>query len=297
MAKAEAREIGTEMGYRTEYVTVKGARMAYVAAGEGEPILFLHGTPTSKYLWRNVLPWLEGLGRVIAPDLIGMGESDKPALTYRFHDHYAYLCGFIEALGLDKMTLVVHDWGSGLGFKFAAEHAERIKGIAFMEALVKPMVWSDFPVQFRLGFRLMRMPVIGWLMVSVGNVFVKQILPAAIVRPLRDEEKAVYARPYPTIESRKAVRMWPCEIPINGKPADMQAVVAEYSRWLQETDVPKLFFYATPGAIINEKDVAWVEANLSNLTSYHMGEGVHFVQEDNPHFIGEKLAEWYEGLG
>lgn len=290
-------EISTKMPYQTKFVTVKGSKMAYVEAGQGDPILFLHGNPTSKYLWRNIMPWLENQGRVIAPDLIGMGESDKPDLAYRYKDHYEYLNGFIDALGLtNNITLVIHDWGSGLGFNFAAQNPDRIKGIAFMEALVKPRLWSDFPADFRFGFRLMRTPGIGWLMVSVGNAFIKQMLPQAIVRKLSEEEMAVYSTPYPTVGSRKPLLQWPREVPIDGQPADVHAIIDNYSRWLQQTDIPKLFFYSSPGAIIDAEVTAWIKESFPNLTSFDMGPGIHFVQEDNPHFIGEKLAEWQAQL-
>ena len=288
----EMREISAEMPYDTRFVTVRGSKMAYVEAGEGDPILFLHGNPTSKYLWRNIMPYLEAQGRVIAPDLIGMGESDKPAIQYSYHDHYAYLEGFIDALSLDNITLVIHDWGSGLGFNFAAQNPERIKGIAFMEALVKPRSWDDFPADFKTAFKLMRTPFIGWLMVNVGNVFIKQMLPGAIVRQLTKEEQAVYSAPFPTIASRKPLLEFPRAVPIDGQPADVYKIIESYSRWLQQTDVPKLFFYASPGGIIDQEIASWVKENFSNLTSYDMGAGIHFVQEDNPHFIGEKLSEW-----
>ncbi len=289
-------DISPDMPYKTQFITVKGSKMAYVEAGEGDPILFLHGNPTSKYLWRNVMPHLEGQGRVIAPDLIGMGESDKPDIPYRYHDHFNYLTAFVDALGLDNITLVLHDWGSGLGFNYAYQNQERIKAIAFMEALVKPGSYSDLPAQFRIAFKMMRTPGIGWLMVSVGNMFIKQMLPQSIVRTLTDAEQAVYAKPYPTVGSRKPVLQWPRDVPLDGKPADVHAVVSNYSRWLQQTEIPKLFFYATPGGIIDAEDAAWVRKTFPNITSFDLGEGIHFVQEDNPHFIGEKLAEWYAQL-
>jgi haloalkane dehalogenase len=289
-------EISTEMPYETQFVAVNGSQMAYVEAGQGDPILFLHGNPTSKYLWRNIMPLLESQGRVIAPDLIGMGESDKPALAYRFHDHYKYLQGFIDALSLTNITLVLHDWGSGLGFHFAAQNPVSIKAIAFMEAIVRPMSWSDFPPDFRRGFKLMRTPGVGWLMLSVANGFIKQMLPKAIVRELSETEKAVYGEPYQTIGSRKPHRQSPHEDPIDGQPADIHEIENNYSQWLQETGMPKLLFYASPGGIIDANVVAWIREHFSNLTTFDVGSGIHFIQEDNPYFIGEKLAEWYAQL-
>ena len=292
-ASKQSGEITAVMPYKTKFVSVNGSKMAYVEGGEGDPILFLHGNPTSKYLWRNIMPYLEKQGRIIAPDLIGMGESDKPKIPYRYHDHFDYLTSFIDALGLQNITLVLHDWGSGLGFNYAYQNQSRIKAIAFMEALVKPGSYSDLPAQFRLGFRMMRTPIIGWLMVSVGNMFIKQMLPQSIVRSLTEEEQSVYARPFPTVATRKPVLQWPREVPLDGKPSDVHKIVSDYSQWLQQTEIPKLFFYASPGAIIDGEDVEWVKQAFKNITAYDIGEGIHFVQEDNPHFIGEKLSEWY----
>ncbi|MEM7035200.1 MAG: haloalkane dehalogenase [Chloroflexota bacterium] len=290
------KSISAEFPFQSNYISVLGSKMHYIDEGEGDPILFLHGNPTSSYLWRNIIPYVTSHGRAIAPDLIGMGKSDKPELAYRYHDHYKYLEEFINALNLTNITLVLHDWGSGLGFNFAARNPERIKAIAFMEALVRPRAWSDFPPDFRFGFRLMRTPGIGWMMISVGNAFITQMLPKAIVRELSSEEKVYYGKPYQTISSRKPLRQWPVEVPIDGKPADVHEIITNYSQWLQTTDIPKLMFYASPGAIIDPETVVWVQNNFSNLTSFDMGPGIHFVQEDNPHFIGEKLADWYTQL-
>ena len=296
MSTTKLTKISPKMPYETQYVRVNGARMAYVAAGAGDPILFLHGNPTSKYLWRNIMPHLEKQGRVIAPDLIGMGESDKPDIGYRYHDHYEYLSGFINRLGLNNITLVVHDWGSGLGFNFAAQNPERIKALVFMEAVVRPLKWEAFPADYKIAFKLIRTPGIGWFMVQIMNGFIKQLLPQSIVRKLSTQEQAMYAKPYPTVASRKPLRQWPLEVPISGTPSDVHTIVRNYSQWLQQTEIPKLFFYATPGAIIDRQVADWVKQSFSNLTSFDLGEGIHFVQEDNPHFIGEMLSQWYAQL-
>lgn len=286
------QSISAEFPFESNFVTVYGSQMHYIDEGEGDPILFLHGNPTSSYLWRNIIPHVTGLGRAIAPDLIGMGQSDKPDLTYRFHDHYKYIEGFIEALDLKNITLVIHDWGSGLGFHYAAQHPERITRIAFMEGMVKPLQWSDFPGAFGVIFRLMRSPGIGWLMNGAGNFFVKQIIPQSVVRKLSPAEKEVYGRPFQTITSRTPVRQWPREIPISGTPNDMQEIISNYSRWLQKSDIPKLLFYAQPGGLIQEKMVKWCEDNFPNLKTIDIGPGLHYVQEDNPHMIGSELARW-----
>jgi haloalkane dehalogenase len=226
-------------------------------------------------------------------DLIGMGKSDKPDLPYRFADHARYLDAFIEALGLDRVTLVIHDWGSALGFYWAHRHPERVRGIVFMEAIVSPMHWDAFPKEYKLPFKLMRTAGIGWLMLSVANMFIKQVMPGSVVRKLSAEEQAAYREPFRSIGSRKPVRMWPCEIPIDGEPADVHEVVVAYNQWLQETEVPKLLFAAKPGAILTQDQIAWCREKLPNLETVDLGKGLHYLQEDHPHAIGENIARWY----
>ena len=288
--------ISSKFPYESKFIEVRGHQMHYIEEGEGDPVLFLHGNPTSSYLWRNIIPHLSPHARCIAPDLIGMGRSDKPDIDYRFFDHYAYIEGFIERMGLENLTLVLHDWGSGLGFHYARLHEEKIVGIAFMEAIVSPVSWSDFPPEFKITFKLMRTPYVGWFLVNVMNIFVKQILPQATVRSLGVEEMQYYSAPYPTAASLKPVKQWPREIPINGKPADVHEAVSAYRQWLIETDVPKLLFYARPGGLVTKKVVAWLEDNLSNLEKVDIGKGIHYVQEDHPHLIGRELARWYRSL-
>ncbi|PLX32995.1 MAG: haloalkane dehalogenase [Ignavibacteria bacterium] len=289
-------EISSAFPFSSKYVEVDGQRMHYIDEGEGDPVLFLHGNPTSSYLWRNIIPHVAQHRRCIAPDLIGMGKSDKPKLAYRFADHYPFIEGFVRALDLKNLTLALHDWGSGLGFHYFATHTENVRGIAFMEALVRPASWSAFPKDFRMGFKLMRTPGLGWFMVSVMNVFVKKILPSATVRQLSSEERRIYAAPFPTVGSRKPVRQWPCEIPIDGEPGDMHRLISEYSKKLQESTVPKMLFYAHPGGIINAETVAWCKEVLPNLKAVDIGNGIHYLQEDNPHLIGRELATWIAEL-
>ncbi|MCH7940285.1 MAG: haloalkane dehalogenase [Candidatus Marinimicrobia bacterium] len=290
------KAISADFPFESKYVEVHGSKIHYVDEGSGDPILFLHGNPTSSYLWRNIIPYLMPHGRCIALDLIGMGKSDKPDLDYRFFDHSKYVEGFIEKLDLSNLTLVIHDWGSALGFHYAMRHENNIKGIAFMEAMLKPIKWEDFPSKYRMGFKLFRAPGIGWFMISVMNVFVTKMLPQAIVRKLTAEEKDYYGSPYKTVNSRKPIRQWPCEIPIEGKPADVYEVISSYNQKLQESEVPKLLFFATPGGIIDSKTVDWCRQNLKNLKVVDIGDGIHFIQEDNPHLIGEELAKWFQDL-
>ena len=288
--------ISEEFPFESRFVEVNGQKIHYVEQGKGAPILFLHGNPTSAYLWRNIIPYAAKQGRAVAMDLIGMGKSDKPDIAYRFHDHVPFVDGFIEALGLKDLVLVIQDWGSGLGFHYARRHADNIRGIAFMEAIYRPVQWSDFPADFKTGFKLMRTPGIGWIMISGFNFFVNKILPQATMRTLSATEMAHYREPYPTPRSRRPVRQWPREIPIEGSPTDVHLAVSEYNAWLQETEIPMLLFHAEPGGLIREKDVAWCREHIKNLTTVDIGPGLHFVQEDNPHMIGKELANWIEGF-
>ncbi len=291
-----AKTISTDFPFESKYTEVHGSKMHYIDEGEGDPILFLHGNPTSSYLWRNIIPYLTSQGRCIAPDLIGMGKSDKPDLDYRFSDHSKYLEGFIEKLGLTNVTLVIHDWGSGLGFHYAMRNESNIKGIAFMEALVKPMEWKDLPSDFRAGFKLFRTSGVGWFMISVLNMFIKQILPQAVSRKLTEKEMEIYSAPYKTVKSRKPLRQWPCEIPIARQPSDVYQLMSNYSEKLQQSELPKILFTASPGGIIDIETTEWCRQNMKNLEVIDTGEGIHFIQEDNPHLIGEELAKWHNNL-
>lgn len=298
MADADmAHEISVEMPYETQFVEVNGSQMAYVEAGEGDPILFLHGNPTSKYLWRNIMPWLEDQGRVIAPDLIGMGESDKPEIGYTFVEHAEYVAGFIDAMGLENITLVIHDWGSGLGFDYANRHRENVKAIAFMEAAITP----GFPpnveelspenVQF---LQVMRTPGMGEDLMLNKNMMIEQFLRNDVVRELTEEEMAAYRAPFPDPESRKPMLVWVRSIPVDGEPADVAERVAAYNDWFMTSELPKLHLYVSPGAIITPDDVEFLkEQGVPNYEAIFLGEGSHFIQEDYPHEIGQHIAEWY----
>ena len=292
----DAHVISSQFPFKSHYVTVHGHEIHYIDEGAGDPVLFLHGNPTSSYIWRNIIPHISEQARCIAMDLIGMGKSDKPDIAYRFVDHAKYVDAFIGKLGLENITLVLHDWGSALGFHYAMGHEDNIKGMAFMEAILKTAAWADFPAGFRIGFRLFRTPVIGWFMIIAMNMFVEKILPKAIVRPLSVEEMDHYREPFKTMKNRKPVWRWPNEIPIGGKPADVATLVEHYSRLLQQSELPKLLFHAHPGGIIGANMVTWCTQNLKNLSTIDAGRGIHYLQEDNPHLIGSKLARWYKAL-
>ncbi len=290
--------VSAEFPFESRIVTVHGSRMHYVEAGDGDPILFLHGNPTSSYLWRNIIPHVTHLGRAIALDLIGFGDSDKPDLEYRFFDHVKYVEGFIDALELENITLVIHDWGSALGFYYAMRHEENVKGIAFMEGIVAPVdSWDDMHPDFRALFQAFRTPDKGWEMIVDQNFFVEKILPGAIVRELSAEEMDRYRAPFLDPASRKPVWRWPNEIPIEGSPADVTEAVTAYNAWLQASPLPKLLFHAQPGTLMREPVVEWCRANLPNLETVDIGHGIHFVQEDAPDEIGRGLADWLGRLG
>jgi haloalkane dehalogenase len=291
------QEISAAFPFESKYVEVLGSNIHYIDEGEGDPILFLHGQPTSSYLWRNIIPHLTSQGRCIAPDLIGFGKSDKPDIEYRFFDHVKYIEGFIDALGLRNITLVVHDWGSGLGLHYAMRNESNIKGIAMMEAILMSIPsWDAFPADFQEIFKGFRTPEVGWDMLVNQNMFVEAVLPNAIVRDLTDEEMNIYREPFLDPESRKPVWRWPNELPIAGEPADVAEAVDAYGARLQQSDLPKLLFHATPGGLIPPQMVEWCRENFSNLKTVDIGPGVHYLQEDNPHLIGSELAAWYQGL-
>jgi len=281
--------------YEKKRATVKGRSMAYVETGTGDPIVFLHGNPTSSYLWRNVMPHLEEQGRLIAPDLIGMGDSDKLEVSspgsYRFVEHRAYLDDLLADLGVaSNVTFVVHDWGSALGFDWAARHRDAVKGIAYMEAIVQPVTWDDWPPPVRQVFQAFRSPA-GEKMVLEQNVFVEQILPGAVLRTLSDEEMAVYRRPFREPgESRRPTLTWPREIPLEGEPEDVVEIVRGYGEWLARSDLPKLFVNAEPGAILrgSQRDFCRGWPNQEEVTV----KGSHFIQEDSPEEIGRAVSAW-----
>jgi haloalkane dehalogenase len=277
-------------------IKVLDTEIAYVDTGEGDPVVFLHGNPTSSYLWRNIIPHVSGIARCLAPDLVGMGESGKnPAGFYRFVDHAKYLDAWIEALGLDNITFVVHDWGSALGFYWAERHPDRVKGIAYMEAIVRPVSWDDWPAAARGIFQGFRSEA-GEEMVLQKNVFVERVLPGSVLRGLTEEEMAVYRKPFAEPgESRRPTLTWPREIPIEGEPADVVAIAQGYAGWLQTSPVPKLFINAEPGAILTgpQREFCRTWPNQKEVTV----AGNHFIQEDSPHAIGEAIAAWYRELG
>ena len=282
--------------YRRQRIAIGETEMAYVDTGGGDPIVFLHGNPTSSYLWRNVIPHVEPLGRCYAPDLIGMGESGtSPNGAYRFVDHVRYFDMWMEAMRLtENVTLVVHDWGSALGFHWANRHSLSIKGIVYMEAIVRPLTWEEWPEVARNIFQALRSTA-GEEMILDKNLFVERILPASIIRDLTPEEMDVYRRPYTEPgESRRPTLTWPREIPLDGEPADVTDIVAGYARWMAGSNLPKLFINADPGVILvgAQREFCRSWPNQTEVTV----KGNHLIQEDSPAQIGKAIADWYASL-
>ena len=297
MINEATQTISPDFTFTANYVEVHGSKMHYVDEGAGDPILFLHGNPTSSYLWRNIIPYAATNGRAIAPDNIGFGKSDKPDIDYRFVDHARYIEGFIEALGLKNITLVLHDWGSALGFHYAMRHQDNIKALVFMEAMLMPVPsWEALPEDFSALLRKFRTPEAGWELLVNQNMFIEQVLPHGVTRQLSEAEMNHYRAPFKEPASRKPIWRWPNEIPLAGEPADVTEAVMAYNQKLQQSDLPKLLFYVTPGGIITEPVRQWAEQHLKNLKTVKLGPGNHYVQEDYPHQIGAELVAWYSRL-
>ena len=280
-----------------KFIEVLGKKMAYVELGDpnGRPIIFQHGNPTSSYLWRNVMPHLAEQGRCIAIDLIGMGDSEKlapSADSYSFDIHSQYFEATLAALGVrENAVLVIHDWGSALGFHYAARHSERVAGICYMEGIVMPVPsWDDWPEGARNIFQAFRSEA-GETVVLEKNIFVEGVLPSSIIRDLQAEEMAVYRAPFATAgEDRRPTLSWPRDIPIAGSPANMVTLAEQYGAFMADTPIPKLFINAEPGSILVGKmrDFCRSWKNQTEVTV----SGTHFIQEDSPHEIGQAIKSW-----
>ncbi len=270
---------------------VLDTKIHHVESGEGDPIVFLHGNPTSSYLWRNIIPHVSDLGRCLAPDLVGMGRSGS-APGYRFADHARYLDAWFDALNLTaNVTLVVHDWGSALGFHWASRHPERVKAIAYMEAIIQPLLWTDFPPGIDELFRALRSDQ-GEHLILQDNAFVETVLPKSILRTLTDEEMQAYRAPFSTPQSRMPTLVFPRELPIEGTPADVTQIVETYGRWLAQTQIPKLFVAAEPGTLLTGRAAQFARTfpNQREVTV----KGIHYLQEDSPNEIGTALREFIQ---
>ena len=290
-----SEQISAAERYPKQEARIRGKSMAYVEVGAGAPIVFLHGNPTSSYLWRNVIPHLEGRGRCIAPDLIGMGDSEKPDSpgpgSYRFVEHREYLDDLLFELGVTSdVTFVIHDWGSALGFDWASRNPGAVKGIAYMEAIVRPVTWEEWPEAATRVFQGFRSDA-GEEMVLEHNVFVERVLPGSVLRGLSDAEMEVYRRPYTQPgEDRRPTLTWPREIPLAGEPEDVVGIVRDYADWMASNDLAKLFINADPGAILTgaQREFCRSWKNQTEVTV----PGNHFIQEDSPDAIGRAIADW-----
>lgn len=291
--------ISAEERFTKKKIEISGRMMAYVDEGAGDPIVLLHGNPTSSYLWRNIIPYLTDLGRCIAPDLIGMGDSDKlesrDPQSYRLVEHHQYIDALLETLEIHQdVVLVLHDWGSALGFDWAKRHREAVQGIAYMEAIVQPLTWEDWPQQSRAFFKALRSPD-GEKMILEKNLFIETILPKSVLRNLTEAEMTVYRRPFLNPgEDRRPTLSWPREIPINGEPKDVVEIVKSYGKWLESADVPKLFINADPGIILvgSPREYCRSWPNQEEVTV----KGWHFVQEDSPDEIGTAIRNFIKRL-
>jgi haloalkane dehalogenase len=290
----------TQMKYKKQFATIRGLKMAYVDEGEGDPIVFLHGNPTSSYLWRNVMPHLEGKGRLIAPDLIGMGDSEKihdsGPDSYTFQDHRAFLKELLTYLDVSQnVTLVIHDWGSALGFDWANNNRDAVKAIAYMEAIVRPVdSWDNWPEGARNIFQAFRSPA-GEELVLEKNIFVERVLPGSIIRDLDEAELREYIRPFRKAgEDRRPTLTWPRQIPIAGEPKEVVDIVSAYADWLSQSQIPKLFINADPGSILigGQRDFCRTWPNQKEVTV----KGTHFIQEDSPDEIGTAISSFVDTL-
>jgi haloalkane dehalogenase len=280
-------------------INVLGSTMAYREAGNPEaPVaLFLHGNPTSSYIWRNILPLVAPVAHCIAPDLIGFGQSGKPTIAYRFADHVRYFEAFLENAGISSAFIIAQDWGSALAFHLASRRPEFIRGLALMEFIWPMPTWEDFDANGRETFRKFRTPGVGEEMILGENLFVEQVLPAGIVRKLTDEEMSVYRAPFPTPESRRPTWRFPNELPIAQEPADVYSTLETAHRALAQSSYPKLLFAGKPGALISPAFAESFAKGLKNCRVVHLSSGIHYLQEDHPDVIGANVKEWLIELG
>ena len=293
------KNMSDKLRLKKKFIKINGKNIAYVEVGSGDPIVFQHGNPTSSYLWRNIIPILKDHGRCIAVDLIGMGDSDKlnnsNSNSYRYIEHRDYLFKAWKTLGINKnVTLVIHDWGSALGFDWAYQHPDSILGIAYMEAIVRPLTWDEWPELARNIFKGFRSSS-GEELILEKNMFIEGVLPNSIIRNLSEEEMAVYRKPFINPgEDRRPILSWPREIPIDGNPENVVEIVSRYAKWLENSDVPKLFINADPGSILVGKQREYCQTwkNQIEVTV----KGRHFLQEDSPNEIGESIRKWHRSL-
>ncbi len=279
----------------SNFVDVLDTKIHFVQHGEGRPVLFIHGNPTSSHLWRNVTPHVSPLARTIAIDLAGHGDSGKPDIDYRFPTQLRYVEEFIRVLGLEDVVLVIHDWGSGLGFAYASRHPENVRGIAFMEGMIRPFEsLDDVSPLFASALGRFRDPAISRDLLITQNLFIEQLLPGGVLTGLSEADLDIYRAPFLDPASREPIWRWPNEIPIAGEPADNHAIFETYAAYLRTDSVPKLWLYGTPGVLLPESKRDEIVGVMPNLTAVGVGPGLHYLQEDQPDAIGRAIATWLE---
>ena len=281
--------------FESRYIDVEGSQMHYMEQGAGDPILFLHGNPTSSYLWRNIIPIVAPKGRCIAPDLIGFGKSDKPDIDYGYTDHVKYVDGFIEALGLKNLTLVLHDWGGAFGLDYTLRHQDNVKAVTFFESVSFTLSWDSFLEDARETFQGFRTSEVGWNMICKDNIFIEKLLPSLVMRPLEKEELDYYRMPFPTEESRKPIWRMPNMLPFDDDKTNPDYLaVKNIEDSLPSLSIPLLLLWAEPGALFNQERVKAHQERIPNLSAAKVGQGLHYIQEDCPDEIGKAIVEWMD---
>ncbi len=292
-----SNQISAEFPFQSHFIDIYDSFIHYIDETTKEKtdivFLFVHGNPTSNYLWRNIIPYTIPFGRCIALDLVGFGKSGKPYIDYSYQDHIKYLNRFIEELKLKNIVLVLHDWGGAIGFNYAMNNSDNIKGIVFMETFCKPMEWGNLDFMTRFIFRIFRDEKAGQKWNGKYNTFLRFILPLSINRKLTETEKQIYFNPFKTISDRKPIVKFPQELPFKGEGTLNETIANNYYKWLQQSTAPKLLLYANPGVQIKSRDVELYKSVFQNLTTASIGKGKHYVQEDQPYNIGEAIEQWY----
>ncbi len=280
--------------YLARYANVKGSRMYYIEAGQGEPVLFIHGIPTSSYLWRNIIPGLSDKAHCIAVDLIGMGDSDKPDIDYTVFDHIAYIEGFIQQLKLKQITLVLHGWGSVIGFEYARRHSDNVKAIAFYESHLRPITsWSMLSLPVQQFASLLERPKASYRAIVEQNYLVNKMLPRGAIHRLSEEVMSHYRKPFLTPQSRKPLWQFIQDLPLGKPNGQVNKLIEGYSTWLQKANLPKLMFYAVPGFITTMETVQWAKKHLPDLTLVELEDALHFAQESSPERFANGLRRWF----
>jgi len=292
-----SNQISAEFPFQSHFIDIENTVIHYIDETTKEKtdtvFLFVHGNPTSSYLWRNIIRHTMPFGRCIALDLIGFGKSGKPNIEYSYQDHIKYLNHFINKLNLKNIVLVLHDWGGAIGFNYAMNNSENIKGIVFMETFCKPMEWHNLDFMTRFVFKIFRDEKAGQKWNGKHNAFLRFILPMSINRKLTETEKQIYFNPYKTISDRKPIVKFPQELPFKGEGTLNEKIADNYYKWLQQSTIPKLLLYAKPGVQIQTREVELYKSIFKNLTAAFIGMGKHYIQEDQPDNIGDAIKKWY----